>query len=404
MIAYLKAVRYPTIGNGLWDSTGTVVSNAYDIDVSLSIGNLNDTMNFSIANTKNLVTSTWNINDKVDIHLLFSGETYSSSNIIFTGIVKNISETYSEKSKVLEFNCVSLGEVLTTGIVTANNTNVDVMQHLQSCLNSISRVNDKFVVTWDSSNPTLKQDGVTAFPKINGGGYVTDFNVSFNTVIEKYLTDKYMQDGNYYWYVSTENKLVIRPRTNTSLYTLNEGVDFINMKYTYDPQIYNWIHIKCGFDPANRPISTFQADYTSIAKYGQKYYMLVNNQIAEDIMTAEGLTTSTNVYPSSYPHVCSWKDENGNTVTATNDNDFRNKFREQAKVAGKSYAQKFISMNSGLRKKFTLILTPSRNYTLGTVITVNAPSYNMVSKKMRITDIQYSGINTILTVKEDLTL
>lgn len=401
MITYLKVIRYPKLSSGGWSTTPEEVTDAYDVDVSLSIGDLNDTFNFNIPNTNNSRITGFEKEDKINIHLLANTETYNDTNLIFTGLIKNISETVS-KDKTLSIEGVSLGEVLTTGLVNANNTNVDVMQHLQSCLASIANYAPNFTVTWDNNNPILKKDDITAFPKLSGGGLIADRDSSYNTVINKYLTDQYMQDGQYYWYVDINNKLVIRPRLDNPTNSITEGVDILNAKYSLDPQIYNYVIVKCGTDSQGSQITTRAVDYTSMAKYGFKYYFLVNNNIASDLFKADNVEQGS--YPTSYPHTCAWKDESGSTVTATGDSDYRSKFRAQVKVLGSNYGLEWINLNSSLKKKFTLVLMPTKAYTVGGVVTIIAPSYNINNKNMRISDIQYSQSNTILTLKEDVNL
>lgn len=220
-------------------------------------------------------------------------------------------------------------------------------------------------------------------------------------IIAKYLTPQYTGDGQYYWYVNTSNELVIRAYNDFTTGTITEGTDIVNAKYSYDNRIYNFVVVKCGFDPANRPITSRAVDYSSIAKHGMKYYILVDNTIAETLLSQDGLTTG-NPYPASYLHTCSWKDESGNIVQASSDSDYRAKFRAQVKVVGAKYGSDFIEINSGLLKKFSIVLLPTFGYLPGQVYKVTAPSYNINNKNMRITDVQYSNVNTVLTLKEDL--
>jgi len=403
MKSYLKLVRYAFEGTD-WSTTPEEITDAYDIDVSLSLGDLNDTANFSIPNTNNSRITGFVKEDKITIHLLEGSETYDDTNVIFVGLIKNISEKVNRGTKVLDVDCISIAEVLSTGLVYSSTTNVDVMQYLQHCLDVIKNYDKTFSVklTWDTAlNPTVKKD-TTAFPKLNGGGLVSDKDKSFNTIINKFLTEQYLQDGQYYWFVDVDNKLKIRARLNNPVATLIEGTDMISAKYALDPQVFNFIVVKCGFDSETRPITTRAVDYTSIGKNGFKYYMLVDNSIASDLYASDNVEQGG--YPTAYPHTCSWKDENGDTVTATSDSDYRTKFRTQCKIAGTNYGLKWINLNSTVGKKFTIELMPTKNFTVGEVVTIYSPSYNLNHVNMRIQDIQYSNSNTVLTLKEDVNI
>lgn len=402
MINYFEVISYSRDqDNDTWSTTPIVITEAFDVDVTINEGDTNDSCNFSVPNTNNLSINSFNREDKIVVHLLQESETSSDDNIIFVGLIKQVSESL-KKSCVLDIQCNSFGEILSTGLVFNNTSNVNSMEYIQSCLDSIRRYSDTFAITWNADNPTIKRDGITAFPKINGGGIVSDKDVSFNSIITKYLTDKYMADGKYYWYVNVSNELVIRPIVNVFTNTITEGVDIISAKYGLDPKIYNYVIVKCGLDSKGSNITTKAVDYVSMAKYGFKYYMLVNSNIASDLFASDGVEQGS--YPTSYPHTCSWKDENGDVVTASGDADYRNKFRAQAKVAGTSYGMDWISKNSNLSRKFTIELFPNRDYTIGNVIKIIAPSYNISGLNMRVISVQYSLINTVITLKEDVNI
>ena len=157
----LQILQYPRISSSnTWSSTPNTITKAFDTDCSFELGNGNDAFGFKIANTNNAEISNYNTEDKINIHLLLNGESVSSSNLLFNGVIRKISEQYSEKSKVLSIEGRSFGEIMLNGVAFKDESNVDFMQHLQSCLDSVKYNNTSFSVIWDSNNPTLKKDGI----------------------------------------------------------------------------------------------------------------------------------------------------------------------------------------------------------------------------------------------------
>jgi hypothetical protein len=403
----LQVVRYAfDTTTGTWSSTPSVISDAYDVNVGFRVGELNDTFDFKVDNTNNLNINNYNVQDKITIHFLLNGDTYSNSNMIINGMVKEINEVINERGKILEITGVSFGEITTTGLVFATSINKNVMQHLNTCLESIRLRNSNFNIEWDSNNPTVKSDG-TSFPALNGGGEVRDYDKSLNKLLEKYLIDEYTEDGNYYWYVSTDNKLVIRKRTITTTSTLTEGTDnIISAKFEVDAsKIYNFIVVKCGKDPKGRPISTKYDDPVSRAKYGFKYYMLIDETIASDLLEKEranGSFAQDSNYPNSYPYTVTWKDSTGSAITVNSDTEFTEEFRLEVKRRGKGRGRDYAVNYSEKLIKASIVMVPTNTFTIASMIACTFPSYNISNKNMRCIEIQYSDENTLLILQEEV--
>lgn len=403
-VQYLP-ILYSTTGAGTWSSTPTNLTDAFDCKVSLSIGDLNDTFSFKIPNTDNNAITRFNIQDNINMHLLLDGASAASSNMVINGTIKNISEEFGEKGKVLRIEGKSFGEISTTGIGFVDLTNVNVMQFLDAYRNSIFLRNRNFGISWNADNPSVKSDGL-AFSALNGGGKIAEFDKSLNVVLDKYLTNEFTGDGNYYWYINTLKELCIRKQEINPSGVLTEGTDMVSCRYGVDPNsIYNYVVVKCGYDPNGRPITTRAEDPVSQSIYQLQYYMLVNTKISQDLLESERMTnpsywSSTSAYPTSYPYTSVWKTVNGATVTSSTNGQYMSNFRVQAKRIGELEGLSFIDGHSGLFKKFTLVLRPTVGYSVGSVLSITSASYNLTNLPMRIEDIDYSDEGTILTLTE----
>lgn len=367
-----------------WSETPVYLTEAYDVQVSTALGDTRDTFNFKLNNHRNTVIDIIKAQDKITIHSLINGATATDSNLLITGLVKLVSEQVTDKGRILRIEGVSFGEITTTGLVfhnTATSHTDNVMTFLRACLNSVALRNTNFNITWSSTNPTLKFNTTTgaydgsAFPTLNSGNQVREFDKSLAAVLDKYLVDGYTGDGKYYWYVNTSNELVIRKRYvgDTNPTPLIEGSNIKTLKTGIDVgDVKNYVIVKCGKDLDNRPITTRADDPVSRAKHGFKYYIYVDEQIAEKIR-------QTGAY--------------------SGDNDA---FREAVKADGRKAGQDFIQLHNQGVIKADVIIAPSVTFTIGDKVNLTAPSYNLTNKTLRIKDMTYDIDSTTIGLVEEV--
>jgi hypothetical protein len=113
---------------------------------------------------------------------------------------------------------------------------------------------------WDSNNPILKKDGITAFPDI---GYTTDSKSAWDKINEL-CQDKYTGDGEYYFYILPEEDTTngyifyLRAKTFEPDGELIEGVDFklISESIAQTDTISRLV-VKCGKDIRGANITTY---------------------------------------------------------------------------------------------------------------------------------------------------
>ena len=415
-----SGLNFSVIGGTTWSSSATIMDTVYDTVASVKLGNLNDTFSFKIDNIGSRNKDTFRLQDKIQIYQLFDSATASSSNILFTGLVKAIEERVDEQKQFLNIKGVSFDEMITNGLCFVDLVDVTVFQFLQQCVVSLQNYTKpnagtaEFYLKWNSGNPTTKAynsltglyDGAD-LPKMLGGGRVSYFNKTLNQLLNLFLNEQYTGDGRYFWYVNTDGELVIRKMVYNPIGSLTEGTDnILSRNMTVDTtQIYNCIVVQAGTDPAGRAISTFYQDAMLTAQYGVRPFLLKTNDantlIEQERKANPSSWTSTSLYPSSYPYTCSWKDENSAVVTASSDSDFVTKFRTEVKRRGRNNATYFVSAHSKGMRQFIFELPPTNNFHLGDIVTCNFPSYNIQNFNIRIYQIDYSYNSTILTFKEE---
>lgn len=390
--------HYPRTGDGTWNSTGTLIDESFDVSCSLSEGETNDVFSFKIPNPRNVWAGFFGQQDNVKIYLSKNNASSSSNNLIMNGLIRGVDGRSDTPAKHLIIKGVNYSEIATTAIGFHTNTNVDVMVFLEGFLGSINDRNPSFPITWDTNNPSLKGDG-SAFPKLLEGGQVKEFDKTLYSILNKYLTDKYTGDGGYYWYISNDQKLVIRRKNSDITGTLTEGVDFKTSRVQIGKDIINYVLVKCGLDPNSRPISTRYDDPVSRNKYGFKYAK-IERTIGQDLITEQGFGTSN--FPSAYPYDTTWKDKDGNTVTVTSDGEWVQAVRTQARRVGVIEGEKYANNRGEGKLTITLTFEPTLNYSVGEVYSISIPSYGVSDKQLRVKDVKYDIYGTEVTLIEEV--
>lgn len=373
MIVKFAVTNYESTADGVWSSTGTAITDAYDVVVNNALGETKDTFSFKVPNNRNSRIASFDPQDNININLLINNDTATGSNLLMNGLLKAVKEDVNDKGKFLRIEGVSFAEIAGNALVFVERSNVNCMQLLEAALTSVRLRNGNFGITWNSSNPSVKSNG-DAFPSLESGGSVKEFDKSLSTLLNKYLQDEYTGDGRYYWYINNSKELVIRKRfAEATDGVLTEGVDFKTAKYDINAEdVRNFIVVKCGNDFNNRPISTRYDDPVSRAKYGFRYYMLVDTQIAQRIR-AQGLYTSSN----------------------------NEAFKTAVKAAGVNAGAAFARAHNKGFRQITITMSPNVSYSIGDKVAVTAPSYNITNLPMRIKEISWDIDSTIITLTEE---
>jgi hypothetical protein len=396
---YLKivVVHYSWLGT-TW-GTGTTLTYNYDTTANQNLGSLNDTWSFKVDNIRNSIISTFKSQDRIKIYYCINGDSISTSNLIMDGLVKSVQEDLAD-SKVLRVEGKSFGEVATNALVFTERgaqNNLNVMQFIAQAVNSVQLFDSNFNILGVTA-PSTKRDG-SAFPVINSGGKITEFNVSLASVLDKYLQDKYTGDGRYYWYINNARYLVIAPRLGSTVKAvLTEGVDYKTARYRINSDdVRNYIVVKCGSDAYGRKITTKYDDVVSRAKHGFKYYLLIKESIADDLIERNSGSADSK-FPASYPYVTSWGE------TASSDDDYNDKLRAQVKSIGKAEGKAFAALHNKGLVQIDISLKPTNSYAIGDYLQITAPSYNLSLKEMRVKSVNYTEDDVDLTLVEEVTL
>jgi hypothetical protein len=315
------------------------------------------------------------------------------------GTVSAVVPEENERLDQIRIEGYNFSETIMSGIVFLDAYTLTVSDAIQAALTSLELYAQQFRVTWNTDNPELKRDNVTAFPVV-GEKY---FNKPIKTVLEKLSTDEATADGVYYWYVNKDNELVWRPRTNDTTGSFNNQTDnYQSLKIGKDiKDIKNYIILKGGLDPSNKNIQTKYYDAASVAKNRARYHILVDeNKKASTLYTADnakaGVASLKDAFPAGF--VPTW-------TTASYANydayltAFRNYVKQEVLVP---LGRQFVEQRKDGKLSITVSFQPGKGWILGQLVPCTITAIGAAVKNLRVTDIQYTTDEDIFTLVEDL--
>jgi len=373
-----------------------------DIKLSLSIGDGRDSFSFVVSNIDGTYDDHFTPNDKFTIYRKeYDGtDNWTDSNVLMRGSVSNDPLTHSYSKEDVRISGYNFSETLMGALTFIDATNLPIDVALQDSLTNVELFNENFKVGWASTNPSVKYSNGEAFPDC-GERF---FNKPVKYIIEKYSAGNKTEDGNYYWYVNSNNDLVWDKRRSNSTESFDaETADYSELKVKKDiKDVKNFVIVKGGYDPKSNIIQTRYADYVSIAKNGFKFHIMVDeNKTAATVLENDKVQFGVdNMADASYPLTPYWT-----TQSQTSFNNYVGAFRayikEQLEIIGKDY----IDYRKYGRVAVDIMVKPSNDlWELGAVIACNIPQMDAVNtaKLMRVENISLGTSQDLYVLKEDV--
>lgn len=406
-----KIERTPRISSSLtWDTTQTYeLTDYYDIIINTSLGSGKDTAEFKVNNVNDDYDFVFHPNDKINIYRKVNSTSIVSTDLLMNAIIQDVplNETYN--SNTLRISCNNYTETLMGAIVFLDAENLTIDEALEQSLLQIQAYAPGFAITWNTNNPSTKKDGVTSFPLVKERFY----NKPLYLLFEKYSQHIKTEDGNYYYYIDKDNTLVWRPQLNTIDYTFDTSTDlYRSLKVGRDVKsVRNFVIVKGGYGPDNKPIQTRYMDAVSVAKNGIKYYYLTDyatiakTHNSQD-MQSLGITTGTMPsisLGSSYTFTTTWKSySTGTYVVVHNDTEYSDAMRVHIQALLYALGKDYVDNNKSGKLKVDLTFKVGKGWSIGNVIQCTIPSLSSVSKNLRVQSVQYTTNEDVYSLVEDI--
>lgn len=396
------------------------------------------------------------IGDEFDMYAfkVFESSPYralTDNDLVFVGQVKSISDQYRDDEIQTIIKLENITEVLFKSFNNPKLTKAGsfgtFIEKIRDYIIEWVKITNQNMVTieWDTGNPTLKRDGVTAFPTVE---YFTDYKSNYE-IIYDLCQDKYTSDGEYYFYIqpiiSTVTgqpayKFVLRPKQLTTTTSLVEGVDFKLVSRVKDKgDIVTFLIIRCGRDMYNKNITTYVVGDLKNGHLGKPIALNFAGDIMNFEKTADpskfddetptgnpvplmptSLKAGTGNYTTAYAvtaqeaAIYPSKLITG-TFTATTEAEYREWVRWLTRAKAQIAGTQFLLQNNSIKNKIQIIFynTPASavpgtldNLTINSIgwTTGGIGSFNY-TKKVRQTNrtvnVTENGILTTITYEED---
>lgn len=392
-----KIERYPfNTADSTWSTTAITLTQYSDPIVQLSTGDARDSFSFKVLNFNDTFSNYFKPNDKLVISRAINTTTVASSDLLIVGSVQNTPEEETATQTQVRVEGNNFSEAMLSGIVFFDPAGAVIPTAIQSALNSVGNYNANFLVTWNSLNPTTKSTG-GAFPAVTEKW----FNRPIKDFITKYSTNDATGDGNYYWYVDKDNKLVWAQKSGTANYTFSAATNtYTRLRINKDlKDVKNWVIVKGGTDPEGSPIQIRVQDMSSVSRNGLKPYILTSITKSAEMLVKQDKDYFgvTDMKDASYPLTPTWT-ASSQTNYPTYVASLRTFVKAQCEVEGNAFlrGKKFGKL------KIDLSFIPGTvSWGRGSLVSCTIPSLGTDAKNLRVTDIQYSSDEDVFTLSED---
>ncbi len=397
-----KVERYASTGANTWSSTPETLTDVYDIDVQMSLGEGKDSFAMKLVNFNGVYNNYFKPQDKLVISRVTNSTSVGVNDAIMTGAIKNLPNESSGRSSIIRLEGYNFSESIMSAITFVDiNTLTPPAAIQQAILNAKSI--GALGLTWDTTNPTLKKDTVSAFPTFSKSYK----NVTLLKVLEECSSNQFTQDGAYYWWVTYDNKLKWKPNTTGAVYSFNAASDdHLSIKDGVDTnEVRNYFILKGGRDPAGKSIQVKYIDYASANKHGNKYYInTAQTATAETLYSQDFPVGSTSVIPSAFPFTTKWLSQETNaTVTVNSASEYVEAIRDEIKYRLDKEARALAEvLGKGKLKVDVVFPAGLKTWQLADQINCTLPRIFSGTKVMRVKEIQYGTDRDVFSLEEDV--
>jgi len=374
-----------------------------------SMGDGRDSFSFTIKLNSD-AADFLNIRDKVRIKRTIEGASPTTSDIIMVGAVNKLPKSRESNKSVIKVKGNNFSKTLMDAVVFTDASDKTIPNALEEALNSIKNYSQGFGVSWNNNNPDKKRDGTTDFPTVDEKWYYK----SMRKILSDYSNDAETDDGDYYWYVDTDNTLVWRPEEDTSVDVINDSTKYKNIKLKRDSEeVVNFVRAKGDTLPTGGAVEAQYIDFGSAGKHGLRFKTIQSdakttstnhNQVMANIGASEEDVLPSDVSGFSYPLSNSdipWEE----SATIDSDAKYLQELKAFVKSKLRARAEEHVTNNrNGYYEVDIDVLAKNNTFNLGEVYDINIdglfPDDN-VSKPMRVKEIQYTNNVDNIVLRED---
>jgi len=429
---YTRVMIYKKDGT-TWESSGTVLTDAYKVEVTRGIGKIKDIFQFNILNSHNRYYKSGATqpgeDDRIQIwfwkNKLWANLTTSQQNdaLVMDGVITDVMGS-TQTSKELSIRGSGFFDIVMKGMVfVRDNTLTTSDAIIRNIIAQLNGYNPNRVIyganltEWNNMGNTVLTNDIQ---------YTSSYKSSVE-VIEELSSNKYTGDGAYKFFIKynpTDERYEFRwnKKDNVADGAFIYGTDNcykLNLKNNKEGVI-NAVIYNVGLDCNNISWDFLHYDPSETVKGGAAWkYMTDTQNIMPDLLitefeadetlwetTPDGLRKEN--YPSDgeYPWTFQFetRDEagikSGTLATAADDDEFNDAIVSEAKWIGRDIAAKLIDTFGDAKWGGDLDI-PQVNSTEGDLLDMTASIYNLSNEKLRVERIRHDIFTTTKMLTKD---
>lgn len=459
-----------------WEAVGTNITDFMDLKEDESIPESNqtktDTFSFKFHNVDTNGDGFGEISQiKYDdlIEVKFRRDGSGSFVQVMSGKITSFSQEINPEDRVITINGINRTQSLLRTVFALDLENSKPPMMVASILAEANEMNVtagvpnkiKYVYYNENLSQYEDQDGtvkaeedVTIQRKKSDGSefeVVGNFNSWYEqavTQVQKLSSADLTKDGNYIFYIDSQNNAYWKSKETVISGLLKEGSDFTAASLKYDSsKIVNFYIIHCGTSPYSYGILWFASNDESIAAHGLSGKFLDRTSVADNIMKLERNSNPSDFTSDSYPFPTAgalaggytmffangtnvvrspftvdgiWYSPTGNdgnngstvalakkTIIVNSTAKYNEAIVKQSKMVGASEARPLLDAFGEASWSASLTLNGTTAYNKGELINLEAASMGWIGasiKELQITEVGHTfskeGWNTTLYLEE----
>lgn len=341
----------------------------------------------------------------VTIYADYSPITKSSSQLILSGQIQEITHNVGERGSATKLSVSDKTNLLLGGLVSKTEESKTVDSIVRTVIGLSPGSND---VT--TTNVVTTTTTGAAFPSVNMAKTMKPVYEWLTDLSQPGVTG---EDKAYLFYVDKDNDLHwFYPSATVSSSLLEGSVEIYNvsMKKSQD-ELVNMLIYNAGQDLKGNGILWYYYDSTSRSnKLRMKFQPMID--IGRDLIDGEILATNLTESAGGAFHY-KGKDyvRNGSVTPVwgggpySTDDTYNDAFRTQAKSVADAKSSSYVKAFAGLRWKGNIEVKGTHGYVAGDLLTVDLPTLGILSTNLRVWDVAQSfgadGWITGLELRED---
>jgi hypothetical protein len=404
-----------------WTGTTTVLSDAYDVQVRRGVGKIKDTFSFKINRGRDYfalgAANPLQSENLVKIYFWRDSTIYADTDLEIQGTIEGVTQKISSQGDLLVVTGNNFSEMFFDVMLPLNERQKTWVEIIKKILLEMRRISGAKVFWavngvngWTgASNPNLKNDGTSNFPKKD---LVLNYT-RISEMLDNLTSDEYTSDGKYIYWLEPEGTnyyFRVAFKSSSVAGTLTQGENSYDLDVKKSKEdVKNWVVYNCGTDLYGHSVEDLYYDVSSIGENGMKQYYATEetqdlfNNLWNTERNNPGKISSFNPdadgFPQDdFPTAYNYTFLDGTVVSS--DKEFNDHLKSKALEEGRRIAVRIVDFHGKPLYQTTFNMLYTKNYVPGENWFCVIP-WRGVERNLRVNDLMQTIAGSQFVVEED---